>query len=382
MPDTRFEQPELFLQWLWGNLFFDFTSLKTTCGKEIVLISPGRQNATDGPDFKGAEIEIEGIRWHGDIEIHTKSQYWYSHGHHQDGNFNPVILHVVADSGAMQAVTENGSRPFTLNLLPYLPEQLKIFLQQFEQGAGLACAPSMHLISPDVFHQQIEKAHREYFEKKTNDFLTLYEANLPMSQAWKKALFLAIWDGLGISQNRQQMRTLARRLFTDFPDEPARARKRAFEIADFEIHWNLKAVRPGNRPAQRVEQALILSNFLMTQPFGDFLHPDAIHLWKEWRARGGLPARGHLDILFGTVYLPALFVLSQLAAHTSLSEQAFNSWLGLKSPVPPSLLIPFSRLNLPASTYQKKLGAVHQLTAYCKAGKCSECLVLKNVIAS
>ena len=98
MADTSFRHSEAFLQWIWQNVLFDINSLRTTDGKKLRVIDPGTQNATDGPDFNHAAIEIEGITWHGDVELHIENSGWKSHRHHLDANYNTVVLHVVTNT--------------------------------------------------------------------------------------------------------------------------------------------------------------------------------------------------------------------------------------------------------------------------------------------
>lgn len=116
--------------------------------------------------FKSSRVAIGEMVWHGNVELHLNWRDWYTHGHHEDKNFNSVILHVVAKGNAEQVFTQNGSKPYTLNLAPYLSKNLKIFLKSFENEKGLPCSGNLNFISDEVFYKQIEKAHSEYLEKK------------------------------------------------------------------------------------------------------------------------------------------------------------------------------------------------------------------------
>ncbi len=389
MGDTRFQHSEAFLQWIWENLHFNFTSLKTTDGKELHILNPGVLNPTDGPDFKQTAIEIEGVRWYGDVEIHTQSAHWKAHGHQNDANYNSVILHVIADNNTRQVQTVNGSKPFTLNLIPYLPANLHRFLKNFDQPHNdLACASSLHFISEEAFYQQLEKSHLEYFEKKSDDLLRFYDPNLLPSKAWKQALILALWDGLGISQNRKPMQATASTLLTQWDGASIKEGGAiAMEIAGFgnstsAISWNYKSVRPANHPTQRIQTAVEFTHLILQTPFENFLSVDAPLLWKKWGQQASLSYSSRLNILFGTVFLPALYVLGNLFAHQRLSETALSNWNGLKTPIPTSLLKKLKTLNLTNESYRNKLGAIHLLKTYCMPGKCSECFVLKNAIES
>lgn len=390
MKGAGFQHSEAFLQWIWENLLFDFSRLKTACGKPLQIISAGKANRSNGPDFKNAVIDVNGITWHGDIELHVKSKNWYSHRHHQDENFNRTILHVVAEHQPVEVFCRNGSRPFTLNLLPFLSEELHVFLQAFNQQDGLPCAASVHSLSENVFLRQIEKAHKEYLEKKASDFLLHYKADELLSKAWKHALIISLWDGLGISLNRKPMAALAESFLQSPPKNLTDALHTAYTLAgfsdgaspSFDFQWNTKSVRPANHPKLRIKQAVPLSMAILDEPFSNFLKDQSPDLWKQWLMRYGINNSGRFQVLYGTVYLPALYVLGKLLSHQKLCNRVFEKWKHLKTPVPPSLLSPFKSLPVTTPVYKKKLGSVHQLKSYCEAGRCSECFVLKKAILS
>ncbi len=390
MAKAAFHHSEAFLQWIWENLLFDFTNIKTTEGQPIELLRPGIQNVSDGPDFKQGRIQIDGITWHGDVEIHTQSRYWKTHGHHYDPAYNSIVLHVVAEDEPLPVQTENGSSPFTLNLLPYLSPELHRFLKNFEQPSGLPCTSALHFISEEAFYRQIEKAHHEYFEKKADDFLQFYDPELLPSQAWKKALIISLWDGLGISQNREPMRQTADRLLEQWVgNSPEAGLKLAIEIAGFgsmtsPLHssWNFKSVRPANHPKNRIKEAVQLSSLILNEPFQTFLTPQAPEMWHTWMHHLPLKSSQRMEILFGTVFLPALFILGKLYAHQALAQSARSAWQQLQTPIPSNLLKKYNKMELSDRSYRKKLGAIHQLHSYCEHSRCSECFVLKKAITS
>ncbi|MEQ8525012.1 DUF2851 family protein [Gracilimonas sp.] len=389
MVESGFEHSEAFLQWIWENLLFDFTDLKTTSGQNILILNPGKRNTSDGADFRQASLEIEGLTWHGDIELHTKSSNWRLHAHHSDPNFNSVVLHVVADFNSEPVTTQNGSQPYTLNLLPYLSKKLHVFLRNFEEHTSeLPCASSFNFISEEAFYLQIEQAHQEYFEKKTNDFLKFYNPNLLPSAAWRRALIITLWDGLGIPHNREAMRNTAERVLRQWNGKHTKeGTKLALEIAGFghpntDITWNHKSLRPANHPQKRIVQAIQLSAAILQEPFDQFLSKGALTIWDRWFGTEQLIQTSRFEILYGTVFLPALFLLGNLFASNALKTASLSAWKELKTPIPDSLLKKFRSFDLQDKRYRKKLGSIHQLKSYCKPARCSECFVLKKAIQS
>jgi hypothetical protein len=73
-------------------------------------IYPGRLNRSAGPDFQGAEFELDGRIFRGDVEIHTRTQEWFNHHHHLDKNYDNVLLHLVLDESGQTHVFNSQRR--------------------------------------------------------------------------------------------------------------------------------------------------------------------------------------------------------------------------------------------------------------------------------
>lgn len=71
------------------------TKLITDAEEKVDIIFPGRICSNGGGDFCDAVLTIGNKTTRGNIEIHVRSNQWYSHGHHQDSSYNNVVLHVV-----------------------------------------------------------------------------------------------------------------------------------------------------------------------------------------------------------------------------------------------------------------------------------------------
>ena len=106
---------ESLLHYTWKHRMFPLGTLKTTDGRVVEVINPGRHNTDAGPDFLDARIRIDGTLWAGMVEIHQRSSDWFRHHHDVDGAYDGVILHVaeVIDS---DVVTLGGNCPPQLQL--------------------------------------------------------------------------------------------------------------------------------------------------------------------------------------------------------------------------------------------------------------------------
>ena len=110
-PDPR-NVDERLLQCIWFDQFIDPARLATSSGKSVEILKPGRWNTGRGPDFLDAEIKLAGEIQRGDVELHLQSAGWTQHAHHQDFEYNTVVLHVCLEASDDRPYEEkqNGER--------------------------------------------------------------------------------------------------------------------------------------------------------------------------------------------------------------------------------------------------------------------------------
>lgn len=387
---------EALLQWVWETLQFNVQDLTLRNGKKLQILDPGQLNETDGPDFKQAVLLIDNMKWYGDVELHLKETGWYEHEHHTDPNYNSVILHVVTEDNSVHPIRrEEGTRPFHLNLKPYINQDLQYLIERFHQKRELPCGGSLSFLNSEVFARQLQKAHREYFEQKVDDLLEWFDPGLLPSVAWKRMLVKAYFDGLGITHNRSAMRQLCDELYTKVDRDSSLSSliKRAREISGFitakasssTIQWKRKSCRPNNRPEVRVRQACAFMHRIHPLDLHLFIKNDAESSWQELLSKinpNYTPGTARTRILFGTIFLPALYLLGTLWASDSLKNSALDTWKTLKSPIPKSLLKRLDKTEINKEVYRHKLGTVYQLREYCDKHRCQNCKVLKSAIST
>lgn len=386
---------ERLLHWMWENRHFENRPLFTTNNKKIVIYEPGTSNAADGPDFLNARIAIGPLTFYGDVEIHWSPQDWVRHRHHTDQNYNRVVLHVAyEDKDHADVCRADQTAIPTLSIKQHLDQPLQKFFAQYQQPNTLPCAGNFSFISHEAFEQQIEKSHKEYFEQKVNDLLQFYDPNLPLSKAWKKLLLIALFDGLGIAHNREPMKKLGAQLFSECTAIPAKQKliAHALKIAGIDpqnkniaFSWKRKGSRPNNHPRHRIAQGCELLWAINDIPFSEWLRTDIRQSFtrccQQLKYQPGL-GEARAGVLWGTVWLPAFYILGDLLAKKRYTNTAYNAWLNHRINIPDSVTRLFRQANIPASTYRQKLGAVHQWRAYCQPGRCEDCKVFKDVISS
>ena len=135
---------EELLHYVWKHKLFPLKALTTTTGLPVEVIDPGLHNTDAGPDFFNAKIRVGGTLWVGNVEIHDHAADWYTHGHHRDGRYDNVILHVVRIADA-EAHTANGQCPPQLQI--EVPQGIR---ERYSQLAQADRYPPCYKIIPSL----------------------------------------------------------------------------------------------------------------------------------------------------------------------------------------------------------------------------------------
>jgi len=160
---------EEFLQYVWQYSLFNTTKLKTTKGESVEILKPGMLNANSGPDFLESQLNIDGQKWVGNIEVHLKSSDWYAHHHEEDANYDAVILHIVFEDDVSVFMKNNKKLP-TLVLKNIIDIRvLNNYKKLLETPKNwIPCEKQISTIDSFVFNNWIEKLYFQRLEAKSN----------------------------------------------------------------------------------------------------------------------------------------------------------------------------------------------------------------------
>lgn len=169
--------PERFLRHIWKHQQFHTLDLRTTDGRPVAVLSPGKSNNDGGPDFTGARIRIGDSAFAGDIELHGRGDDWFTHGHQCDPKYNTVILHVVLNktSRGRSPLTRSKRRVPVLCLEPYLISPRSAWRtivrdERAERIGQIPCSSVNADVSPVLISRWIRKLARERLEIKMKRF--------------------------------------------------------------------------------------------------------------------------------------------------------------------------------------------------------------------
>ena len=261
----------------WRDHGASLPPLECDDGSRLRVLYPGRASAAAGPDFRDAVLQREGgevVR--GDVELHLRRGGWEAHGHHTDGGYNGVVLHVVLHGGGAPIVLASGRRVPTAALFPRtLGRQLERPPRPeapTPRPLPLAAMPT----SAAKLARTLDREGDARFFEKVRAFA---HAIAPPSDP-SEALYRGLMGGLGYGGNSAPMTRLAeavplRALERETRGVERGARQAALAAALLRAsglsgensalegqaalpalsreEWKLFRVRPANHPARRLE---------------------------------------------------------------------------------------------------------------------------------
>ncbi len=198
---------ELF-QHIWQFRLFRTIHLCTIDGEPVQIIHPGVHNRDAGPDFTAARIRIGNTLWAGNVELHLRTSDWYRHGHHRNGQYSNVILHVVFEHDVTDY--DAGHMPPCLALQQQIP---KMLLQRYESFRHLAafvpCEEQAAQVPGLIWQNWKERLLIERWERKTT---TLHTWLLQTAHNWEEVCYRAIAQSFGMPVNAGPFLQLAQSL--------------------------------------------------------------------------------------------------------------------------------------------------------------------------
>lgn len=250
--------PEELLRHLWSKHYLNAAGLSTLDGRPLAIVECGTLNRDSGPDFHNAVVEINGVRYTGDIEFHRSIEDWQAHRHEKNSRYNKVVLHVVLNepetplptktesgrtipvvilSGALttplekigdnlareEYVSRAGAIPCARRNDPCTAPVINTWLAALASQRLRAKTDRMYRRLSEIVNEQdliVAEPHPTYAEFSSPDD----DADIPLPDssvspqalrrvvAWEQLLYEGIMDGLGYAKNREPFGVLAREL--------------------------------------------------------------------------------------------------------------------------------------------------------------------------
>jgi len=200
---------ERFLQITWNEKLLT-AQLHCTDGTPVRIISGGLWNSQAGPDFCQAVLLLGDQMARGDVEVHKFTTDWWKHGHHEDGRYSQVILHLVWEDDCppdRQPPTDHTLEirthllPNWKNLLSKIDEAFYPYARQVPAGS---CSVRWALTDDEAVRSILETAALGRCAVKGQRLLRRAAA-----VGQDQAVYEAVFEALGYSLNREPFRQLA-----------------------------------------------------------------------------------------------------------------------------------------------------------------------------
>lgn len=366
------DMTESFLHYVWQHHQYDVIGLQTTNGEQLKVIFPGYHNHDAGPDFKQAILQIDNLKWAGDVEIHIHSSDWYKHKHQEDEKYLSVALHVVYVKDC--EVFRNG-----VEAIPTLELKDRISDEIFHRYHSLV--NSMELIPCQYYLQNINSlcftslsssmAMERLLQKQTLIMETVHQCH----EDWNEAIYRQLAISFGFHTNAVPFELLSRSLSykvlskhsdsclqiaalvfgqagmlrAPAMDEYYNQLKYEYDFLQYKYdlvpisdhHWNLLRLRPQNFPCLRLAQFCEVI-FRIPNLFQEFVRDQSADYWYSmlsvspnayWQTHYhfGQKTDKHpvtlgqtaITLLLINTIMPFLFAYNHFSGNEYLQERAF-----------------------------------------------------------
>lgn len=364
--------------WDAGHLKGD---LHTVSGKALVIKYQGQYNTFRGPDFINCFINLDGVEFRGDIEIHVTTQDWLKHSHHEDQFYNNVILHVVLNHNEVGNVTikEDGKFVEILELDSQLSDDVQKLIANPPKERVQTKACYCNLLSA-IDNDRLVSILSYHGKQRFHGKVRRFNASLNLSD-FDQVLYEGMMEAAGYDKNKLNLLQLAQRIplayFKDWysngmsglqmlsimignsglldisrtrlPESLFSELVNAFEGQAYfarKIHldWQLFRIRPTNHPVLRL---CSLVDFLYNRLQGGLLNffiqeielskPNAKERYSIFKRvlsspkPFGLPGNGLgpsvVSNIYYNIYLPVMYLYAQKVADANLEKSLLDSWI-------------------------------------------------------
>ena len=370
-----------------------------TTGENFKIVYQGDYNAYEsGPDFLNAKVEIDGLLWVGNVELHVRSKDWFLHNHHIDHAYDSVILHVVYEENGN--VLLNGCALPTLELKPIIDvHHYNKYVGLFKNKHTILCSTQIRNVHPIYLISLQEKALFQRLSRKTENVLLLTgskEANQVLYFLLARAFgtkinqlpFEELTQRLPLSllkkQNKQHQQALVQFTSGMFSSDFSKTIK---SIASNGIvkksSWKFCGTRPGNSPVVRIQQfSAIVREFDFET---SFLYLSKEQLLEHWMlllsrivdVKGEFDKVPNLSKSFKeqiiiNCFVPFLFWYGQMSSDEQLIEKSMEI-LRLLPPEQNSILDKWKKIDISANNAAETQAFLEIFNEFCTRKKCLSC---------
>lgn len=376
---------EKYLHSIWESKRIAPIDLTTVKGHKLEILSFGiRNDHLAGPDFFYGKIRLGSEVLVGNIEIHIKSSDWYRHNHHNDPNYNNVILHVVHEFD--RAVVQNGHEIPTLVIGPFIDSD---HLRKYEESRWrinrLICSRSCASVPGVYFTSMMSKS----LEEKYLDKLRFVQSEFgEIGDDELMYILMAMAFGTGV--NKEGFVDLVRRVPLSSLKYVARRKRAQLMLAEsgvlnegtndsFLSQWNFKGVRPGSFPHIRILQFARISTSFEFSYFSDCNDAHALidffitSITKEDKENNNYQLSSFMkDHLIINCLAPFLWLRGQRSEDLSFIEMSWELLSGTKAENN-NIIKKWKKAGVTVNNAYESQGLLSLYKYFCCHKKCLSC---------
>ena len=423
---------EEFLHYLWKCCLYDEDTLCDNDGNKIIVLHPGEYNRDSGPDFFNSRISIAGTEWAGNVEIHTRSSHFDSHGHNRDNAFNNVILHVVA---------ENDKRIFNARGEELMTVEMKFDAALYDKYLNLVNYPNVIACQNDIgkldifyIKHWLNSLVVERLMEKSASVLKIYSMT---GNDWEETYYRVLTRYFGFRVNTEPFEMLANALpfkiirkHTDnrfqvesllfgtagmldeglfreaLDDQYYKDLIREYKVLSSKyslqpLHgwiWKFSRLRPVNFPTLRISQLSamlavtggLFSRTLETsdvKQLKEMFGVSASDYWDDHYVFGKKSRRipkntgtQATEILLINVVIPVIFAYGQFRDQRDVCEKAVNILENIH-PEENSLINEWKSSGIDSESAFYTQGLIQLRNEYCRKRRCLDCRIGSKLIS-
>ena len=423
---------EEFLHYVWKYQLYNTSKLIDPEGTAVEIIDPGIYNRDSGPDFFNARIRIDGTEWAGNVEIHTRSSLFETHGHNRDHAYDNVILHVVA---VKDREVYNASGKKVLTVVIEVDESVsKRYSTLVNNSYVIACQDDIGNIDRFLVSHWLHSLLVERLIRKTG-FIEHILAETGYD--WEETFYRLLSRYFGFRVNTEPFEMLAAaipfRIIRKHADNRFQIEALLFGTAGMldeglfrdavndqyykdlikeykilsakyslkPIHgwlWKFSKLRPGNFPTIRISQLAgmlsiaggLFSQALEAADLKNLRYLFDVSATEYWNTHYifGKPSKSMrkstgetaIDILLINSVIPAIFAYGRIRDNRFLSEKAMIFLEGI-TPEANTVISEWNKAGIEASSAFESQALLQLRNEYCRKRRCLDCRIGATLIA-
>lgn len=395
---------EELLHFIWRSRSFNHQRLVTEGGQPLEILSPGRWNKDQGPDFRNARVRIDGDLCEGPVELHVLATDWIRHAHDGDAHYRDTILHVVWEND-WRGGKDKPDLPGGIPMLELRQRVPKLLLSRYDNWmrnpAFIPCERQIGQTDEPLRKEWLRQLLVERLLQRTLQIRASLDEN---HDHWEQTTWVWMARSMGMPVNAAAFEAIARSLrigllaryrfqhsalealllgqagLLEEPAEPVFDLQREYRhlrtkhgLTPVTVPLSFLRMRPGHFPSVRLLQLA----GLLTAGTGWFA---AIReagspgqLMRRLEGQKGLGPDMRRGMLINA-FIPLLFAYGWLRDEPLYREKALQ-WLGELRAERNSILSGWRQLGVMAADAGDSQALLQLKKEYCDTRRCLDCAI-------